>query len=117
MDDSRTIYQQLISPTADFIDMLMGEGGEAMLDREILKMRDEIGEDEFNDYAREFFKDTKIDYKTFFGQDQHATQHLRVISPQKEQQIVEEEIQEKPETVVKREEPAEILEPVPAEHE
>jgi hypothetical protein len=29
----------------------MGEGGEAMLDKEILKMRDEIGEDEFNDYA------------------------------------------------------------------
>jgi hypothetical protein len=47
-DESLTIYQQLLRPTADFLDLLMGEGGEAMLDKEILRMRDEIGEEEFN---------------------------------------------------------------------
>jgi hypothetical protein len=40
MDENLSIYQQLLRPTADFIDKLMGEGGEAMLDKEILKMRD-----------------------------------------------------------------------------
>jgi hypothetical protein len=51
MDENLSIYQQLMRPTANIIDLLMGEGGEAMLDKEILKMRDEIGEDEFNEYA------------------------------------------------------------------
>jgi hypothetical protein len=32
-DDHQSIYQQLLQPTADFIDRLMAEGGEAMLDQ------------------------------------------------------------------------------------
>lgn len=48
MEENISIYQQLMKPTKDIIELLMGEGGEAMLDKEILKMRDEIGEEEFN---------------------------------------------------------------------
>lgn len=32
-----------MQPNSGIIDILMGEGGEAMLNQEILKMRDEIG--------------------------------------------------------------------------
>jgi hypothetical protein len=46
--------------------MLLGEGGEAYLDREILKVREEIGEEEFHEYAIEFFKNSKINYRDFF---------------------------------------------------
>lgn len=43
--DDKTIYQQLTAPNDDLIELLMGEGGEAYLDQEILKVRDEIGEE------------------------------------------------------------------------
>lgn len=117
MDENLSIYQQLMRPTADFLDQLMGEGGEAMLDKEILKMRDEIGEDQFNEYAEEFFKDTKIDYKTFFGQTPAPPKEVSASSPKKEEEDEEEEIIELPITAPKILEPAEILEPVPAQQE
>lgn len=67
-----------------------------MLDKEILKMRDEIGEDEFNEYAEEFFKDTKIDYKTFFGQTPAPPKEATTPSPKKEEENEGEEIIEQP---------------------
>ena len=39
-DDHMSIYQQLLQPNNAIIDLLMGEGGEAMLNQEILKMKD-----------------------------------------------------------------------------
>lgn len=53
--------------------MLLGEGGEAYLDREILKVRDEIGEEEFHEYAMEFFKNSNINYREFFKIEEPQT--------------------------------------------
>lgn len=43
-------------------------------------MKDEIGEDEFNDYALEFFKNTNIDYKTFFMSKDQVPNQLAVLA-------------------------------------
>ena len=32
-NENPSIYEQLLQPTSDFIERLMGEGGEAMLDQ------------------------------------------------------------------------------------
>lgn len=43
-------------PSDDFLDMLMSDKGEEYLDREIEKLRLEIGEEEFQEFADEYFR-------------------------------------------------------------
>ncbi len=38
--DNQSIYQQLMNNTPGVLDLLLQEGGEALLDKEILEMRD-----------------------------------------------------------------------------
>ena len=61
------ILEQLMSGNSDLLDKLIGDGGEALLDKEILKFREEMGEEEFSEFAGEFFKGSKVDYKNMFG--------------------------------------------------
>jgi hypothetical protein len=70
MNMNKSIYEQLQEPTSALIDRLMSEDGEAMLDKEILQMREEMGDESFDEFAQEFFKNSKIDYRTFFTKGQ-----------------------------------------------
>lgn len=67
---NKSIYEQLQEPTSALIDRLMSEDGEAMLDKEILQMREEMGDESFDEFAQEFFKNSSIDYRTFFTKGQ-----------------------------------------------
>lgn len=53
-------------PSSNVIDELMSERGEAFLDSEIMKIKEEIGDEQFKEYALDFFKNTGIDYLKFF---------------------------------------------------
>jgi hypothetical protein len=49
MEKQVSIYEQMNGNNKDLLEMLMGEGGEAFLDRQILKMKEEeFGEEEFH---------------------------------------------------------------------